>query len=88
MPKRFHLTRLTRGFRAVRGEARDLLRGGAPTAELLRPVGPDVPPDAWVLQVLDLCMGVGEVLFVQWRACGGDLGDDDAVGRGLWPGHG
>jgi uncharacterized membrane protein YjjP (DUF1212 family) len=63
MPKRFHLSRLTRRFRAVRGEARDLLRGGAPTAELLRPVGPDVPSDAWVLQVLDLCMGVGEVLL-------------------------
>jgi uncharacterized membrane protein YjjP (DUF1212 family) len=58
------MTRFTRKLRhALRGEVRDLLRGGPPTAELLRPVGPDVPSDAQVLQVLDLCMGVGEVLL-------------------------
>ena len=58
------MTRFTRKLRhALRGEARDLLRGGPPTAELLRPVVPDVPSDARVLQVLDLCMGVGEVLL-------------------------
>ena len=60
----FHLTRFTRRLRnALRGEGRDLLRGGPPTAELLRPVGPDVPSDARVLQVMDLCMRVGEVLL-------------------------
>jgi hypothetical protein len=60
----FTMTRFIRKLRhALRGEARELLRGGPPTAELLRPVGPDVPPDARVLQVLDLCMGVGEVLL-------------------------
>jgi uncharacterized membrane protein YjjP (DUF1212 family) len=48
---------------AVRREAHDLLHGGPPTAELLRPVGPAVPSDAHVQQVLDLCMGVGEVLL-------------------------
>jgi hypothetical protein len=64
MPERPDLTRFTRRFRdALRGEARDLLRGGPPTADLLRPVGPEVPSDARVLQVLDLCMGIGEVLL-------------------------
>jgi uncharacterized membrane protein YjjP (DUF1212 family) len=47
----------------LRREAHDLLRGGPPTADLLRPVGPDVPSDAKVQQVLDLCMQVGEVLL-------------------------
>jgi uncharacterized membrane protein YjjP (DUF1212 family) len=67
--------RLTRRFRgamqreaqdlrgAVRREAQDLLRGGPPTAELLRPVGPAVPSDAHVQQVLDVCMQVGGVLL-------------------------
>jgi uncharacterized membrane protein YjjP (DUF1212 family) len=56
--------RLTRRFRgAVRREAHDLLRGGPPTADLLRPVGPAVPSDAHVQQVLDVCMRVGEVLL-------------------------
>ena len=58
------MDRLTRRFRgAVRREAHDLLRGGPPTAELLRPVGPAVPSDAHVQQVLDVCMRVGEVLL-------------------------
>jgi uncharacterized membrane protein YjjP (DUF1212 family) len=47
---------------ALRGEARDLLRGGPPTAELLHPIG-HVPSDEQVLQVLDLCIRVGEVLL-------------------------
>jgi uncharacterized membrane protein YjjP (DUF1212 family) len=47
----------------LRREARDLMRGGPPTAQLLRPVGPDVPPEEYVLEVLDLCMQVGEVLL-------------------------
>ena len=56
--------RLTRRFRGVvRREAQDLLRGGPPTADLLRPVGPTVPTDAQVQQVLDVCMRVGEVLL-------------------------
>jgi uncharacterized membrane protein YjjP (DUF1212 family) len=58
------MTGFTRKLRhALRGEARDLLRGGPPTAQFLQPVGPDVPSDARVLQVLDLCMRVGEVLL-------------------------
>ena len=56
--------RLTRRFRGVvRREALDLLHGGPPTLDLLRPVGPAVPSDAHVQQVLDVCMGVGEVLL-------------------------
>ncbi|MGK5682236.1 threonine/serine ThrE exporter family protein [Actinoplanes sp. URMC 104] len=47
----------------VRREARDLMRGGEPTAELLRHIGPDVPTDMQVLEVLDLCMQVGGVLL-------------------------
>lgn len=58
------MTRFTRRLRnALRGEARALLRGGPPTVELLGPIGPNVPSDAQVLQVLDLCMRVGEVLL-------------------------
>ena len=48
---------------ALRREAHELLHGGPPTADLLRPVGPNVPTDAQVQQVLDLCMRVGEVLL-------------------------
>jgi uncharacterized membrane protein YjjP (DUF1212 family) len=48
---------------ALRREAHELLHGGPPTADLLRPVGPNVPSDAQVQQVLDLCMRVGEVLL-------------------------
>ena len=56
--------RLTRRFRGVvRREAHDLLHGGPPTLDLLRPIGPAVPSDAQVQQVLDVCMGVGEVLL-------------------------
>ncbi len=55
------LTRRVRG--AVRREAHDLMRGGPPTADLGRPVGPTVPSDAHVQQVLDFCMRVGEVLL-------------------------
>jgi hypothetical protein len=48
---------LTQRLRGVlRREAHDLMLGGPPTADLLRPVGPDVPSDAQVQQVLDLCM--------------------------------
>jgi len=55
------LVRWARG--AVAREAQGLLRGGEPTVELLRHLGPDVPTDAQVLEVLDLCIQVGEVLL-------------------------
>jgi uncharacterized membrane protein YjjP (DUF1212 family) len=56
--------RFTRRVRsALRREARGLLHGGPPTAPMLHPVGPVVPDDAHVQQVLDLCMRVGEVLL-------------------------
>jgi uncharacterized membrane protein YjjP (DUF1212 family) len=62
---------LIRRFRgALRREAQDLLRGGPPTADLLRPVGPEVPSDAEVQQVLDLCMQVGEVLLSNGETVG------------------
>ncbi|MDQ3900581.1 MAG: threonine/serine exporter family protein [Actinomycetota bacterium] len=54
-------TRRRRG--ALRKEVDNLLRGGPPPADLLRPVGPTVPSDAQVQRVLDLCMRVGEVLL-------------------------
>jgi uncharacterized membrane protein YjjP (DUF1212 family) len=65
------VSRLTRRFRgALRREAQDLLRGAPPTADLLRPVGPEVPSDAQLQQVLDLCMGVGEVLLSSGEPAG------------------
>jgi uncharacterized membrane protein YjjP (DUF1212 family) len=48
---------------ALRREAHDMLQGGPPTVEFLRPVGPEVPSDERVFQVLDLCLQVGEVLL-------------------------
>jgi uncharacterized membrane protein YjjP (DUF1212 family) len=65
------MSRWTRRLRgALRRESQDLVRGGPPTADLLRPVGPDVPSDAQVLQVLDLCMQVGEVLLSSGEPAG------------------
>jgi uncharacterized membrane protein YjjP (DUF1212 family) len=56
--------RFTRRVRsAFRREARELLHGGPPTVPALHPIGPDVPDDAHVQQVLDLCMRIGEVLL-------------------------
>ncbi|WP_250038489.1 threonine/serine ThrE exporter family protein [Paractinoplanes maris] len=49
---------------------RELLQGGPPTADFLRPVGPEVPSDASVVQVVDLCMGVGEVLLSSGEPAG------------------
>jgi uncharacterized membrane protein YjjP (DUF1212 family) len=64
------VTRFIRWLRnALRLETRDLLRGGPPTAELLQPVG-HVPSDARVLQVLDVCMRVGEVLLSSGEPAG------------------
>jgi uncharacterized membrane protein YjjP (DUF1212 family) len=56
--------RLTRRLRSVlRREAHGFLHAGPPTLNLMRPLGPQVPSDARVQQVLDLCMQVGEVLL-------------------------
>jgi uncharacterized membrane protein YjjP (DUF1212 family) len=56
--------RLTRRLRSVlRREVLGLLHTGPPTLTLMRPMGPEVPTDARVLQVLDLCMQLGEVLL-------------------------
>jgi uncharacterized membrane protein YjjP (DUF1212 family) len=61
--------RLQRRFReTLRREARDMMRGGPPTLELMRPVGPEVPSDERVFQVLDLCLQVGEVLLSSGEA--------------------
>ncbi|WP_249998863.1 threonine/serine exporter ThrE family protein [Actinoplanes sp. M2I2] len=49
---------------------RELLEGGPPTAAFLRPVGPEMPSDAEVVQVVDLCMGVGEVLLSSGEPAG------------------
>ncbi|MGD9527167.1 threonine/serine ThrE exporter family protein [Pseudonocardia sp.] len=63
------MTRFDRGLRhALRREAREMLRGGPPTAPLLQPVGPGGPSDEHVLRVLDLCMRVGEVLLSSGEA--------------------
>jgi uncharacterized membrane protein YjjP (DUF1212 family) len=56
--------RFTRRVRSrLRREAHGLLHAGPPTVQLMRPLGPSVPDDARVQQVLDLCMRVGEVLL-------------------------
>jgi uncharacterized membrane protein YjjP (DUF1212 family) len=56
--------RFTRRVRsALRREAYGLLHAGPPSVQLMRPLGPRVPDDARVQQVLDLCMRVGEVLL-------------------------
>lgn len=52
----------------LRREAHEILQGGPPTVELLRPVGPDVPSDERVFRVLDLCLQVGEVLLSSGEA--------------------
>ena len=53
---------------ALRREARDILQGGPPTVELLRPVGPEVPSDELVYEVVDLCLQVGEALLATGEA--------------------
>ncbi|OZM82668.1 threonine/serine exporter ThrE family protein [Pseudonocardia sp. MH-G8] len=56
--------RFTRRVRsALRKEAYGLLHAGPPSVQLMRPLGPRVPDDARVQQVLDFCMRVGEVLL-------------------------
>lgn len=46
------------------------MRGGPPTAELLRAVGGAIPSDQQVFQGLDLCLLVGEVLLSSGEAAG------------------
>jgi len=55
---------------AVRRPARKLLTPGPPTVELLHPVGPQVPDDRHVQQVLDLCIRIGEVLLSSGEGSG------------------
>ena len=56
--------RFTRRVRSkLRREAHDLITPGPPTVQVLRPIGPEVPTDAHVQEVLDLCMRTGEVLL-------------------------
>ncbi len=56
--------RLTRRVgRTLRREAHELITPGPPTVQLAAPVGPEVPDDARVQEVLDLCMRIGEVLL-------------------------
>jgi uncharacterized membrane protein YjjP (DUF1212 family) len=57
-------------FARLRRPIRRLLRSGPPTAPYLHPIGPQVPPDAHVQQVLDLCMRVGEVLLSSGEGAG------------------
>lgn len=47
----------------LRKEARALVEPGPPSLQLMAPIGPRVPDDARVQQVLDLCLRVGEVLL-------------------------
>jgi hypothetical protein len=45
-------------------------RPGPPTAELLHPIGPEVPDDRHVQQVIDLCIRIGEVLLSSGEGSG------------------
>ena len=65
-PSRF--TRRVR--RALRREAHELMQPGPSTVPLMRQIGPEVPDDAEVLQVIDLCMRVGEVLLSSGESAG------------------
>jgi uncharacterized membrane protein YjjP (DUF1212 family) len=55
---------------AVRRPARKLLTPGPPTAQLLHPIGPQVPGDQHVQQVTDLCIRIGEVLLSSGEGSG------------------
>src|SRR5690349_17420740 len=55
---------------AVRRPARKLLAPGPPTVELLHPIGPQVPDDRHVQQVMDLCIRIGEVLLSSGEGSG------------------
>jgi uncharacterized membrane protein YjjP (DUF1212 family) len=64
----FRLARRVRS--AMRRPARKLLTPGPTTAPLLQPIGPEVPDDQHVQQVLDLCMRIGEVLLSSGEGSG------------------
>lgn len=56
--------RFTRRVRStLRREAKELLQPSPPSHPVLRPIGPQVPSDADVQRVMDLCMQVGEVVL-------------------------
>jgi uncharacterized membrane protein YjjP (DUF1212 family) len=64
-------SRLRRRLRsAVRRPASKLLTPGPPTVELLHPIGPQVPDDRHVQQVIDLCIRIGEVLLSSGEGTG------------------
>ena len=50
--------------------ARKLLTPGPQTAQLLHPIGPEVPGDRHVQQVIDLCIRIGEVLLSSGEGSG------------------
>ena len=65
------VSRLARRVRsAVRRPARRLLTPGPTTAPLMHPIGPEVPDDRHVQQVIDLCMRIGEVLLSSGEGSG------------------
>jgi hypothetical protein len=64
-------SRLGRRVRsAIRRPARKLLTAGPTTAAPLHPIGPDVPDDRHVQQVIDLCMRIGEILLSSGEGSG------------------
>jgi hypothetical protein len=81
-------SRVARRVRStVRRPARTLLTPGPTTAPLLHPVGPEVPDDRHLQQVIDLCMRIGEVLLSSGEGSGDTT---EAMLRvagafGLWP---
>jgi uncharacterized membrane protein YjjP (DUF1212 family) len=65
------VSRLARRVRSVVGRpARKLLTPGPTTVPLLHPIGPVVPDDRHVQQVLDLCMRIGEILLSSGEGAG------------------
>jgi hypothetical protein len=54
----------------VRRPARKLLTPGPQTVQLLHPIGPEVPDDRHVQQVIDLCIRIGEVLLSSGEGSG------------------
>ncbi len=55
----------------IRQEAHDLITPGPPSVRMHWPVGPQVPDDAHVQEVLDVCMRVGEVLLSSGESADG-----------------
>ena len=65
------VSRVGRRVRSAIGRpARKLLTAGPTTAPLLHPIGPQVPDDRHVQEVLDLCMRIGEVLLSSGEGAG------------------